>query len=103
MTQFLGMMRLSAAEATRMVQDGPSTRRQFLDRIVHAADGELRGMWLTSAGDWDVVVLVDVPDGSSAAGAAATLARRAAGLTDAERWIELVEVDDVARALEAMS
>jgi uncharacterized protein with GYD domain len=60
-------------------------------------------MWLTNVGDWDIVLLLDMDDQSSAEGAAATLARRAAGLAVAERWIELIDVDDVAGAIDRLA
>ncbi len=104
MTRFLGMLKVSAEEASKMVKDGPVARRQYLEHLVHHVNGEVEGMWLTDVGDWDVVLLLDMKNGSSAAGgAAATLARRAAGMTVAERWIELVDVDDVQSALTTMA
>ena len=56
-----------------------------------------------TVGDWDLVCVVDMGDRTSAGGAAATLARRAAGLSSDERWIELVAVDEVASALVALA
>ncbi len=103
MTKFLGLIRLSAPEAARTLRDGPGARRDFIELIVREGGGTVEHLWLTNVGDWDLVCVVDMADETAAAGAAATLARRAAGLTGDERWIELVEVDDVAVALERLS
>lgn len=103
MTRFLGMLKVSAEEASKMVKDGPVARRAYLEHLVRRADGEVESMWLTDVGDWDVVVVLDMKNGSSAGGTAATLARRAAGMTVAERWIELVDVDEVGDALTNMA
>ncbi len=103
MTRFLGLVKLSAEEASRMVQDGPRSRRDFIDLLVREGGGTVEGLWLTNVGDWDLVCVVNMEQSTSARGAAATLARRAARLTDDERWIELADVDGVAEALEEMS
>jgi uncharacterized protein with GYD domain len=95
MARFLGMLTFSTSEAARMIQDGPGARRDFFDLIVREGGGTVEGFWLTNVGDWDLVCLVDLPDGTPALGAASTLARKAAGLTNRERWIELVDVDEV--------
>ncbi len=62
--------------------------------------GHVEGIWLTNVGDWDMILLLDMGDQTAAEGAAATLARRSAGFAVAERWIELIDVDEVASALE---
>ena len=103
MTRFLGLVKVSADEASRMVSDGPLARRDFIELLVREAGGTVEGLWLTNVGDWDLVCIVELADGTSARGAAATLARRAARLTDRERWIELADVDDVAAAFAEMS
>jgi uncharacterized protein with GYD domain len=103
MARFLGLVKVSAEEASRMVQEGPRSRREFIELLVSEVGGTVEGLWLTNVGDWDLVCIVDMQRSTSAAGAAATLARRAARLTDRERWIELADVDLVAEALEQMS
>ena len=103
MARFLGLVKVSAEEASRMVQDGPHSRREFIELLVSEVGGTVEGLWLTNVGDWDLVCIVDMEQGTSARGAAATLARRAARLTDQERWIELSDVDAVGDALEQMS
>ncbi len=103
MSRFLGMLKVSAEEASKMVKDGPIARRAYLEHIVRNAHGVVEGLWLTDVGDWDMIVILDMKEGSSAGGTAATLARRAAGMTVAERWIELVEVDDVEKALTTLA
>ncbi len=87
-----------------MVGEGPLARRGFVSMLVQEAGGTVEGYWLTSSGDWDVVCLVEMADDRSPGlGAAATLARRAAGLTEDERWIELFDAEDVTAALDRMS
>jgi len=86
-----------------MLEDGPAARRGFVDLLVREGGGVLEGYWLANTGDWDIVCVVDMTADTSARGAAATLARRAARLTENERWIELADVDDVANELERMS
>lgn len=86
-----------------MVDDGPAARRDFVSLLVRQAGGVVEGMWLTNVGDWDLICLVDMKDQTAAVGAAATLARRAAGLTEKERWIQLVDIDDVAEVLDSMA
>ena len=103
MAKFLGLLTCSTEEAARMVRDGPGSRRDFIDLIVREGGGTVEGFWLTNVGDWDLVCLVDFPDGTPAHGAAATLARKAARLTERERWIELVDVAEVAAVIEQMS
>lgn len=103
MARFLGLVRISPSEARKMVADGPAARRRFFDHLVEGSGGHMEGMWLTNVGDWDVVLLLDMEDQSSAEGAAATLARRAGGLAVDERWIELIDVDDVAVAIEGLA
>ncbi|MEL6893467.1 MAG: hypothetical protein AAFP84_17880 [Actinomycetota bacterium] len=103
MTKYLGLLRLSAKEAERMISDGVTARREFVELIVRNIGGTVDGFWLTNVGDWDVACLVTMADRSPAAGAAATIARRASGYTTFERWIELAETDDVALALDEMS
>ena len=103
MTKYLGLLRLSESEATRMLRDGPDARRDFIELIVREGGGRVDDLWLTNVGDWDLVCVVDMGDRTSAGGAAATLARRAAGLSSDERWIELVAVDEVASALVALA
>jgi uncharacterized protein with GYD domain len=103
MARFLGLIRISPDEAHKMVTDGPVSRRRFVEYLVAEAGGRLEGMWLTNVGDWDIVLLLDMDDQSSAEGAAATLARRAGGLAVSERWIELIDVDDVAGAIDRLA
>jgi uncharacterized protein with GYD domain len=103
MARFLGLVAFSAEEASKMVRDGPRSRRDFFELIVRESGGTVEGFWLTNIGDWDLVCIVNMSDGSSANGAAATLARKAAHLTVGERWIELVDVDGVADAISKMS
>ncbi len=86
-----------------MVDDGPASRRDFITLLVRNAGGAVEGLWLTNVGDWDLICLVDMDDQTAAVGAAATLARRAAGLVEKERWIQLVDVADVAAALDTMA
>lgn len=99
MARYLGLIKVSSDEASRMLRDGPSQRRAHLAHLVDDAGGTLEGAWLTNVGDWDLICLVDMGDQPAANGAAATLARRAAGLTNSERWIELAEIDDVDAAV----
>ncbi len=103
MARFLGMVKFSADEAAKMVKEGPAARREHIDHLVQNAHGSVEGMWLTNVGDWDMILLLDMKKGSTAQGAAATLARRAAGLTVAERWIELVDVDDADAAIKTLA
>lgn len=103
MARFLGLLTFSTGEAARMLQDGPGSRRAFFDLIVREGGGTVEGFWLTNVGDWDLVCLLDLPDGTPALGAAATLARKAASLTERERWIELVDVDEVDAVLKGMA
>ncbi len=102
MARFLGMVKVSAEEAAKMVRDGPAARRDYLQHLVHEAGGSIEGMWLTNVGDWDLILLLDMHQGTTADGAAATLARRAAGLAVSERWIELVDVDTAQAAIESL-
>ena len=111
MTMYLGLLQLSADEATRMVERGVQERYEFLQLLVREAGGTMDGFWLTDVGEWDVVCLVKMAttdgepsDGRTvpAMGAAATLARRAAGSTRREQWIPLASVDDVAAAMEQL-
>jgi uncharacterized protein with GYD domain len=85
------------------VHDGPGERRDFFDLIVREGGGTVEGFWLTNVGDWDLVCILHLPDGTAAVGAAATLARKAARLTERERWIELVDVDEVDAVIGRMS
>jgi uncharacterized protein with GYD domain len=101
--RFLGLVAFSAEEASKMVRDGPRSRRDFFELIVREGGGVVEGFWLTNVGDWDLVCMVDMPEGSSVHGAAATLARKAAHLTIRERWIELIDVDAVAEVIERMT
>ncbi|MEZ5228635.1 MAG: hypothetical protein R2710_18780 [Acidimicrobiales bacterium] len=78
MTRFLGMLKVSSEEAAKMVKDGPVARRSYLEHLVHHVHGEIEGMWLTDVGDWDVVLLLDMKEGSSAGGAATSPAERRA-------------------------
>ncbi|MFN3216307.1 MAG: GYD domain-containing protein [Acidimicrobiales bacterium] len=103
MARYLGLIRVSPDEAHKMVTDGLASRRRFVEHLVEGAGGRLEGMWLTNVGDWDTVLLLDMADQSSAEGAAATLARRAGGFAVAERWIELIDVDDVAGAIDRLA
>lgn len=103
MARFLGLMAMTHEEASKAVSDGLPARRQYFEHIVGEAGGTIEGMWLTNVGDWDLVMLLDLPGGTPARGAAATLARKAAGEHGAERWIELIDLDDVANALSAMA
>lgn len=105
MTMYLGLLSLSSEEAGRIVEHGPAERRAFIDLLVREAGGTVEGFWLTDVGEWDVVCLVDMHEPISAGpahGAAATLARRAAGLTRREQWIALADPDDVAGAMEKL-
>lgn len=103
MARYLGLIRVSPAEAHKMVADGPGVRRRFVEHLVEGSGGRLEGMWLTNVGDWDVVLLLDMADQSPAEGAAATLARRAGDFAVAERWIELIAVEDVAAAIDDLT
>lgn len=102
MARFLGMLELTPEEAANMVRTGPVDRRDYLRHLVGKAGGTLEQMWLTNVGDWDVILLLDMPDETPAEGAAATLARKAARMTIAERWIQLSDVEDVALAIDQM-
>jgi uncharacterized protein with GYD domain len=103
MARFLGLVAFSTEEASKMVRDGPRSRRDFFELVVSEGGGTVEGFWLTNVGDWDLVCIVDMPEGSAANGAAATLARKAAHLTVRERWIELVDIDEVGGAITKMS
>ncbi len=106
MAKYLGLLQLSADEARRVVERGIEDRHVFLELLVREAGGTIEGFWLTDGGDWDVVCIVDMADAPErperARGAAATLARRAAGLTRREQWIALAEIADVAEAMERL-
>ena len=39
MTKYLGLLRLSESEATRMLRDGPDARRDFIELIVREGGG----------------------------------------------------------------
>jgi hypothetical protein len=103
MARFLGLLRMTPDEAAKTVREGLPTRRRYFEHIVAEAGGTVEGMWLTNVGDWDLVLLLDMPGETPAEGAAATLARKASGATAEERWIELVDVDDVAAVLTRMA
>lgn len=102
MAKYLGLLKTSREEATRVIRDGPSARRDSLARRVRQAGGTLEGAWYSNVGDWDLICIIEMEDESPVTGAAATLARRAAGLTSAERWIELAEIDEVTDVLHWM-
>ncbi len=102
MAQYLGLIEFSTEEATRALRDGPSARREHLARLVAEAGGSLAHAWYSNVGDWDLVCIIEMDDESPVTGAAATLARRAAGLTTTERWIELADIDAVDSALTHM-
>ncbi len=102
MAKYLGLLKISKEEAARVIRDGPSARRDSLARLVKQAGGELDGAWYSNVGDWDLICIIDMDDESPVTGAAATLARRAAGLTSAERWIELADIDQVTEVLHQM-
>lgn len=95
MAKYLGLIKVSQDEAKRIVHDGVATRRDFLELLVRESGGTLDHYWLTNVGDWDIVCVVDMTDETPVGGAVASLQRRAAGLTDAERWIELANADPV--------
>lgn len=103
MARFLGLLKLAPEGARLVIDDGPSARREHYQRMAAEAGGTIEGSWLTNVGDWDLVLLLDVPGATAAEGAAATLARTAAGSYVAERWIELIDLDDVAEALASMT
>ena len=103
MAKYLGLLKLSTDEASRVLRDGPSTRRDRLARLVHDAGGTLSDAWYSNVGDWDLICIIEMEDESPVTGAAATLARRAAGLTSAERWIELADIDEVTTVLAKMA
>ena len=103
MAKYLGLIKTSAEEASRVLRDTPSVRRDHLAHLVDQAGGSLTHAWYSNVGDWDLICIIDMTDESAATGAAATLARRAAGLTSAERWIELADIDDVTRVLQTFS
>jgi uncharacterized protein with GYD domain len=103
MAKYLGMVELSTAEATRIIRDGPSARRDHFAQLVKEAGGTLEAAWHTNVGDWDMICIVDMADASAISGAAAALARRAADLSVRERWIELVDIDEVTLAMDAMA
>lgn len=103
MARFLGLLRMTPDEAAKTVRDGLESRRRHYEVIVDQAGGTLEGMWLTNVGDWDLVVLLHMPGETPAQGAAATLVRKASGATAEERWIELIDTEDVAAALATMT
>jgi len=103
MARFLGLVTLTQDGAAKILQDGLEARRRYYEHIVGSAGGTVEGIWLTNVGDWDVIMLLDIPGETPAEGAAATLARKAAGVGAAERWIQLVDFDDAASALAAMA
>ena len=103
MATYLGLIRISSSEAERVLRDGPSARRDHLAHLVEEAGGKLTGAWYSNVGDWDLICIVEMTDESPVTGAAATLARRAAGLTDAERWIELADIDAVGEMIGTMT
>jgi uncharacterized protein with GYD domain len=103
MAQYLGLIEFSTEEASRALRDGPTARRDHLAHLVAEAGGSLTSAWYSNVGDWDLICIIEMDDESPVTGAAATLARRAAGLTTTERWIELAEIDAVDAALAKMS
>ncbi len=99
MAKYLGLIKMSQNEASRIVHDGVLSRRDFLEMLVRKSGGTLDHYWLTNVGDWDIICVVDMTDSTPVGGAVASLQRRAAGLTDAERWIELADVHAVEAVL----
>lgn len=100
MAKYLGLIKISPEEASRVLRDGPSARRDHLAHLVRQAGGSLSGAWYSNVGDWDLILIIEMDDESAVTGAAATLARRAANITSAERWIELADIDEVASVVE---
>lgn len=103
MAKFLGLITLTHEGAAKMLKEGLDSRRRYYEHIVGNAGGTVDGIWLTNVGDWDMVMVLDIPGETPAEGAAATLARKAAGANAAERWIELIDFDDAGAALAAMA
>lgn len=103
MSKYLGLIKVSTEEAARVLRDTPSARRDHLAHLVEQAGGSLTDAWYSNVGDWDLICIIEMDDESAVTGAAATLARRAAGLTSAERWIELADIDEVTEVLHGFS
>ncbi len=103
MAHYLGLIEFSTEEASRALRDGPAARRDHFARLVGEAGGSLTNAWYSNVGDWDLICIIQMDDESPVTGAAATLARRAAGLTMNERWIELADIDAVDAALSNMT
>ncbi|MDH4146283.1 MAG: GYD domain-containing protein [Acidimicrobiia bacterium] len=99
MPKFLGLITLSQSGAADLVDTGLAEHQDFFAHLVEASHGTLEGMWMSNVGDFDLVCIVDLPEGTSAEGAAATLVRRSNGQHTAERWIELVDMTAADSAL----
>ena len=102
MARFLGLITLSEAGAKHLVDTGLCDHRDFLGRLIEKNGGTLESMWVSNVGDWDLIMIVDVPEGTAHEGAAATLMRRANGQHAAEHWVELVDIEATDSALRSL-
>ena len=101
MSRFLGLVQLTPAGAAALCREGLAHHRAFLTDLLDVSGGTLEQLWTSNGGEWDLVMIVDVPGATPSQGSAATLVRRANGQHAVERWIQLVDTDETDAALRA--
>jgi uncharacterized protein with GYD domain len=84
------------SEALASLVKNPQNRAQVVNNLVEGLGGKVLGLWL-AFGDYDVVVVADLPDSVSAA--AMALAAAAGGSLRCTKTTALLSVEDGVAAL----
>jgi uncharacterized protein with GYD domain len=86
-----------SAEALAALVASPHDRSKVVARVVKRLGGKLNGSWL-SFGDYDVTLIIEMPDNVSAA--ALALAAAAGGSLKSVKTTPLLSMDEAMAALE---
>ncbi len=87
-------------EATKgLLQEGLAAREQYFRDLTEPGGVKVLGYYLAEGGEWDVVVLLETPEGADAQAVAATLGVQSTGMYANYRMLRLFSPADVDTAL----
>ena len=98
MAVFMALAKYSPDAAKGVVTGGPAAREAYLRQVFAATGSTVIALYFVEGGEWDLVVIADLPDVPGSA-VATYLTNQGAGLYENWRGYRLYSGDDVQAAL----
>ncbi|MCU1504457.1 MAG: hypothetical protein JWM12_3811 [Ilumatobacteraceae bacterium] len=87
-------------EATKgLLQEGLAAREKYFRDLAEPSGVTVRGYYFAEGGEWDVVVLVETPEGAEAQAVASTFSVQSTGMYTSYRILRLFAPAEVDAAL----